>query len=169
MPEQALTTTGSRHVDVVGSENLNDFVTFIIEEQLFGIPVLSVQDILSPDHIAPIPLAPPEVSGSINLRGRIVTVIDVRTLLGLPRRKTDQHKNMGVTVEHYGELYTLLVDGVGDVVSLAFDLYEENPGTLDPVWRKFANGVYRLDGRLMVILDVERLLYVKSVTPEPRS
>ncbi|HBC06037.1 MAG TPA: chemotaxis protein CheW, partial [Rhodospirillaceae bacterium] len=61
-----------------------DFVTFRVKKQLFGIPVLMVQDILSPDRIASIPLAPPEVRGSINLRGRIVTVIDVRVRLGLP-------------------------------------------------------------------------------------
>ena len=93
--------------------NLEDFVTFFIGSQMFGIPVLRVQDILTPDQIAPIPLAPKEVVGSINLRGRIVTVIDVRTRLGLPpREKSEKGKtgNMGVTVEQDSDLYTLLVE-----------------------------------------------------------
>ncbi|MEG3617393.1 chemotaxis protein CheW [Magnetovibrio sp. PR-2] len=69
---------------------------------------------------------------------------------------------MGVTVEQQNELYTLLVDSVGDVIGLAKDSYEGNPSTLDPVWREFASGVYRLDNNLMVVLDVERLLDFKA-------
>lgn len=145
----------------VGSKDLSDYVTFVIRKQMFGIPVLKVQDILTPDHIASIPLAPPEVRGSINLRGRIVTCIDVRVRLGLAPLKTEKNC-MGVTVDHHGELYTLLVDQVGDVVSLKSELYESNPSTLDPLWREFAQGVFRLDGQLMVVLDVERLLDLKG-------
>ncbi len=84
--EQAVATTTARDVDIVPGKDLEDFVTFFIDNQMFGIPVLKVQDILTPDRIAPIPLAPPEVRGSINLRGRIVTVIDVRVRLGLENR-----------------------------------------------------------------------------------
>jgi len=156
-------SSGSTSVATVGDQALMDFVTFSIEDQMFGIPVLGVQDILTPDRIASIPLAPPEVKGSINLRGRIVTVIDVRVRLGLKKREEDRG-GMGVTVEHGNELYTLLVDKVGDVTSLSSDLYEENPGTLDLVWREFANGVYRLSGQLMVVLDVDRLLNLKGVS-----
>ncbi len=81
--EQAVATTAARDVDIVPGKDLEDFVTFFIDNQMFGIPVLKVQDILTPERIAPIPLAPPEVRGSINLRGRIVTVVDVRVRLGL--------------------------------------------------------------------------------------
>ncbi len=115
-----------------------------------------MQDILIPKKIAPIPLAPPEVKGAINLRGRIVTVIDVRMRLGLPEH--GESECMGVTIEHRGEIYTLQVDKIGDVISLSRDLYEDVPGTLDPVWRKFALGVFCLEGRLMVVLDVAQLL-----------
>ena len=105
-------------------EDLEDFVTFTIGKQLFGIPVLRVQDILTPDQIAPIPLAPREVRGSINLRGRIVTVIDVRVRLSLPPREdASDGKNMGVTVEQDNDLYTLLVDQIGDVIGLSPTLY----------------------------------------------
>lgn len=139
-------------------EDLEDFVTFIIGNQMFGIPVLRVQDILTPNQIAPIPLAPNEVRGSINLRGRIVTVIDVRVRLGLPLREVEEEGNMGVTVEQDNDLYTLLVDQIGDVIGLSPKLYENNPGTLDPKWRDFSIGVYRLEKQLMVVLDIDRLL-----------
>ncbi|NQV47993.1 MAG: chemotaxis protein CheW [Rhodospirillaceae bacterium] len=154
---QAVTTTETHELDAHAGGELENFVTFIIKEQMFGIPVLQVQDILTPDKIASIPLAPPEVKGSINLRGRIVTVIDVRVRLGLSERD-DGGESMGVTIENQHDLYTLLVDKVGDVVGLKSDLYEGNPSTLDPLWREFATGVYRLEERLMVVLDVERLL-----------
>lgn len=161
MASNLVATTGSRELETHSTEEREDFVTFIVKHQLFGVPVLNVQDILSPDRIASIPLAPPEVKGSINLRGRIVTVIDVRVRLGLEKREESQ-TGMGVTVEHQNELYTLLVDSVGDVISLSTEYYENNPSTLDPLWREFANGVYRLDGRLMVVLDVSRLLEIRS-------
>jgi len=143
-------------------EDLQDFVTFFVDNQMFGIPVLHVQDILTPDKIASIPLAPAEVRGSINLRGRIVTVIDVRVRLGLGKRGDSKHGNMGVTVEQDHELYTLLVDRIGDVVAMSNDLFEKNPGTLASTWREFSEGVYRLDDKLMVILDIERMLNIRK-------
>lgn len=142
----------------VQHEDLHQFVTFTINNQLFGVPVLRVQDILQTEKIAPIPLAPPEVRGSINLRGRIVTVIDVRVRLGLDPLDHVEARQMGVTVEMGPDLYTLLVDGIGDVVSLSADTYEKTPGTLNPKWRDFASGVYRLQGKIMVVLEIDRLL-----------
>ncbi len=156
---QAVATTGPQHLEALPGEDLETFVTFFIKDQMFGIPVLKVQGILTPDKIAPIPLAPSAVEGSINLRGRIVTVIDVRRRLGLEKRAPDVQP-MGVTVEQNHELYTLLVDKVGDVVSLSTDLYEDAPSTLDTLWREFALGVYRMDGPLMVVLDVEHFLEI---------
>lgn len=157
---QALATTNGHDITATHpGEDLDDFVTFHIADQMFGIPVLKVQDILQPEHIASIPLAPPEVKGSINLRGRIVTVIDVRVRLGLkPKATKDTGKGMGVTVEHGHDLYTLLVDRIGDVMGLSGDNFERNPATLDPKWREFSVGVYRLEKKLMVVLDIERLL-----------
>ncbi|MCH7623234.1 MAG: chemotaxis protein CheW [Nitrospinae bacterium] len=154
--------TDTRNTATHPSEGLEDYVTFTIGEQLFGIPVLRVQDILTPNQIAPVPLAPPEVKGSINLRGRIVTVIDVRIRLGLPERDKEDGQSMGVTVEQDNELYTLLVDKIGDVISLSKDLYEKNPGTLDPLWREFSNGVFRLEDNLMVVLDIDNLMNLNS-------
>jgi purine-binding chemotaxis protein CheW len=158
---QALATVPSGAV--VASSKQQDFVTFIVGDQLFGIPVLKVQDILKSEKIAKIPLAPPEVKGSINLRGRIVTVIDVRTRLGMPPRPDGRPEDsMAVTVESGPDLYTLLVDKVGDVVSLADHLFESNSGTLDARWREVSDGVYRLEDRLLVVLAVDRMLDIKT-------
>ncbi|GIK97702.1 MAG: chemotaxis protein CheW [Alphaproteobacteria bacterium] len=136
-----------------------DFVTMTIAGQLFGIPVLTVQDILGPQKITRIPLAPPEVAGSLNLRGRIVTAVDVRLRLGLAAR-AEGEPAMSVVVDHRGESYSLLVDSVGEVLSLDASDYERNPPTLDARWRDFSDGIYRLNGQLLVVLDVEQLLQI---------
>ena len=153
----------STHSDSSAAANApgatRDFVAFTVANQLFGIPVLQVQDILIPQQIAAVPLAPPEVRGLLNLRGRIVPVIDMRTRLGLTQDTLPPATSqMCVTVERGNELYTLLVDVVGDVVSLSPDLFEQNSRTIDPSWRDFVSGVFRTDGKLMVVLDIERLL-----------
>lgn len=134
-----------------------EFVTVVIADQLFGIPVLTVQDVLGPQRITRIPLAPPEVAGALNLRGRIVTAIDVRRRLGLPPRPSDQ-PGMSVVAENGGELYSLVIDSVGEVLSLPPESYERNPSTLNARWREVSAGIYRLEGQLMVVLDVDRLL-----------
>ncbi|WP_299397382.1 chemotaxis protein CheW [Pelagibius sp.] len=133
-----------------------DFVTFVIADQLFGIPVLKVQDVLSTHNITRIPLAPPEIAGSLNLRGRIVTAMDVRLRLGLPPK--ERASSMSIVAEHDGELYSLMVDSVGEVLALNASDYERNPPTLDPKFRDYSAGIYRLDEKLLVVLDVNRLL-----------
>jgi purine-binding chemotaxis protein CheW len=136
----------------------NQYVSITIGGQLFGIPVLIVHDVLGPQRITRIPLAPPEVAGSLNLRGRIVTAIDVRLRLGLPKRDVGDDTAMSVVVEHGGEFYSLMVDAVGEVLMLSTAEFERNPATLDPRWRDVSLGIYRLDAELLVILDVLRLL-----------
>jgi purine-binding chemotaxis protein CheW len=136
-----------------------DFLTVTVGGQLFGVPVLTVQDVLGPHPIARIPLAPKEVAGSLNLRGRIVTAIDLRTRLGIPAAPEGQPR-MNLVVDRGGELYSLVVDSVGEVLSVAADRFEPNPSTIGAQWREFSNGVYRLDGRLMVVLDVDSVLRI---------
>lgn len=133
------------------------FVSITIANQLFGIPVLMVHDVLGPQRITRIPLAPSEVAGSLNLRGRIVTAIDVRLRLKLSPRPKDQ-PGMSIVVDHGGELYSLMVDSVGEVLSLSSEDFERHPATLDPLWREMSDGIYRLNDTLLVILDVNRLL-----------
>ena len=142
---------------ILGASDRSDFVSVTIGDQLFGIPVLQVQDVLGPQRITRIPLAPPEVAGSLNLRGRIVTAIDIRTRLRLPTHP-EGRQGMSVVCDYQGELYSLLVDAVGEVLSLESGAAERNPATLDPVWREVSAGIYRLDGRLLVVLDVARVL-----------
>lgn len=140
----------------------NGFVTMTIAGQLFGIPVLQVRDVLGPQRLTRIPLSPPEVAGSLNLRGRIVTAIDVRTRLGLPARP-EEMKGMSVVVDLNGELYSLMIDQVGEVLALNQEDFEANPPTLDPRWRSISTGIYRLREQLMVVIDVNELLNLSKV------
>lgn len=138
-------------------KNTEQFVTLTIEGQLFGVPVLSVQDVLAPQKITPIPLAAEGVAGALNLRGRIVTAIDVRRRLDLPPRGKDD-ECMYVVVELGAELYSLMIDSVGEVLSLPVDRFERAPATLDERWKEVCAGVYRLDEELLVVLDVSSLI-----------
>lgn len=155
-----MSTVGKKvHADEAGVLNdadTREYVTATIDGQLFGVPVLSVQDVLGPQKLANIPLAPNEIAGALNLRGRIVTAIDLRRRLGLPA--ADKVTSMSIVIDHHGELYSLLIDEVGEVLSVPSNNYERNPPTLDSRWREVSGGIYRLDGQLMVFLEVERLL-----------
>ncbi|MBT3765428.1 MAG: chemotaxis protein CheW [Rhodospirillales bacterium] len=151
--------TGSAAQQIL--DEVQDYLTVQIDGQMFGIEAMTVQDILSPRGIAKVPLAPVEVAGSINLRGRIVTAVDVRLRLGMPVAK-DPEKLMNVVVDVDGELYSLLVDKVGDVLSMSQKTYESNPTNLNENWRDFAQGVHRLDENLMVICDVEKIVKLNS-------
>ena len=107
------------------------FVTLTLGDQLFGVPVLDVRDVLRAQAITRIPLASPEIAGSLNLRGRIVTVIDLRRRLNLPRAATGPSQ-MSVVIEREGDLYALLVDQVSEVLTLESSQFERNPLTLTP-------------------------------------
>jgi purine-binding chemotaxis protein CheW len=133
-----------------------ELITAAVGDQLFGIRVLAVQDVLGPQTLARIPLAPAAVAGALNMRGRIVTAIDLRERLGLPR--ADRSRSMSIVVDHKGELYSLLVDEVGEVLAIDTEQLEPNPPTLNGGWREVSSGICRLDGRLMVVLEVDRLL-----------
>ncbi|GLQ05835.1 chemotaxis protein CheW [Sneathiella chinensis] len=141
----------------MSDNDVQEYVTVTIAGQMFGIPVLQVHDVLGSLKLTNIPLAPPEVAGALNLRGRIVTCIDVRKRLGLPPAD-DNDSGMSVVVEHHGEPYSLLIDSVGEVLSLTADKLEQNPGTMDQRWREVSSGIYRTENELLVILQIERLL-----------
>lgn len=143
-------------VVAVGSGS-QDFVTIKLAGQTLGIPVLAVHDVLNAQKITKIPLAPKWVSGVLNLRGRIVTAIDLRNRLGLDPLEGEK-QSMSVVVEHNEEPYSLQIDSVGEVLSLDDQLFERNPVTLDPRWREVSRGIYRLEGELLPILDVDKLL-----------
>ena len=139
------------------TENTVQYVTVMIGGQLFGLPIERVHDVFVPEHMTRIPLAPVEIAGILNLRGRIVTAIDMRQRLHLEPRSADTVP-MAVGIDCKGESYGLVIDSVGEVLDLPRDGIEPNPNNLDARWGEIATGVHRLEGQLMVILDVDRVL-----------
>ncbi len=126
----------------------------------FGVPVTRVRDVLAAPQIYATPLAPASILGSINLRGRIVTAIDLRTRLGMARAEA---ACKCVIVERAGgEPYALLVDEIGDVMMLSASLYEPNPITLDKAWAQLCRGLYRQDGQMLIVLDIDALLEIEA-------
>jgi purine-binding chemotaxis protein CheW len=138
-------------------EGMIEYVTAVIGDQLFGLPISRVQDVFAPDRLTRVPLAAPEISGLLNLRGRIITVIDMRVRLGLNNPSGDQAR-MAIGIEHRGESYGLLIDVVGEVLELPANGIEPNPVNLDSGLAGVSAGIHRLEGRLLVVLDVDRVL-----------
>jgi len=143
--------------------DLQGMVSVRVGGQTFGVPVLKVQDVITQTGINVVPLAPPEVAGSLNLRGRIVTAIDLRSRLGVPARGAGE-RFMCVIVERGGELYALLVDDVGDVLWLPASAFEAAPVTLSPAWRDLCDGLYRLERELLLALKVESVLALDATS-----
>jgi purine-binding chemotaxis protein CheW len=137
--------------------SFNEYVTALIGGQLFGLPILRVQDVFAPERLTAVPLSPSEVAGVLNLRGRIVTLIDMRCRLGLGSRE-DGQQSMAIGVESRGESYGLLIDSVGEVLKLDNQSWEPNPSNLDAGLASVSTGIYRLDSQLLMILDVDRVL-----------
>jgi purine-binding chemotaxis protein CheW len=141
-------------------ENLDEtiqYVTIYICDQLFGLPISRVHDVFVPESMTRVPLSRPEVAGVLNLRGRIVTAIDMRRRLGL-KPLADVENLMAIGIEFKEESYGLIIDSVGEVLDLSESSKEAVPSNLDPRWAEIAAGVHRLDNNLMVILDVDRVL-----------
>lgn len=142
---------------MLGNTATSDYVTMIVGGQLFGIPVLEVHDVFVPSKLAHVPMAPPEVAGVLNLRGRIVTAIDLRQRLGFEPRDPGAQV-MAVVIEYQGEPYSLLVDAVGEVLSLEANCFERNPSNLDAKLRDVSDGIFRLEDRLMVVIQLDKII-----------
>jgi purine-binding chemotaxis protein CheW len=136
---------------------VSDYVTFTTGGQIFGLPIERVQDVFKPSRITRVPLAGQEIAGVLNLRGRIVTAIELRSRLSLGAREAGRVP-MAIGIESRGESFGLLVDAVGEVLKLPDDEREPNPINLDRNLNRVAAGVFRLDGHLLVVLDIERVL-----------
>jgi len=136
---------------------LTEYVTFSAGGQLFGVPIARVQEVFRPGRITRVPLAGPQIAGVLNLRGRIVTVVDMRSRLSLQARDGGEPA-MAIGIESRGESFGLLVDALGEVLKLADGEREANPVNLDRKLARVSAGVYRLEGQLLVVLDVERVL-----------
>jgi purine-binding chemotaxis protein CheW len=140
-----------------GSQDEIEYVTASVGGQLFGLPISRVQDVFVIERLTHVPLAPPEVAGLINLRGRIVTVIDLRQKLALSSLAEDGPR-MALGIERRGESYGLLIDSIGEVLKLPAVGRVDNPINLDARLSRMAAGVHRLDECLLVVVDVDRVL-----------
>jgi purine-binding chemotaxis protein CheW len=139
-----------------------DYVTVTVGEQILGLPIGRVHDVFIATRITPVPRAPNEIVGLLNLRGRVVTAICLRKRLGRPV-DLDSHCNekcelVAVGIDHGGEAYALIVDAVGEVMRLDQSTFEPVPVHLDRCWAALATGIHRLDGMLLVVLDVDAVL-----------
>lgn len=135
----------------------NEYVTVMIGTQVFGIPIGLVNEIFKPERLTPVPLSHPDIAGVLNLRGRIVTMIDCRRRLGIQADGSVQDY-MAVGVERDGDHYGLLFDGAGEVLRFSHEQIEPPPVNLDPHWKRVSRGVFRMDSGLLVLLDVSILL-----------
>ena len=141
----------------LAADAMIEYVSVRIGDQLFGAPVNSIREVFAPQSVTAVPLAPLEVAGLLNLRGRIVTAIDARRRLGLPPRPEGANC-MALGMEHGTELFGILVDEVGEVVRLKADTLEVVPAHLDSRWRAVLTGVHRLDNELLAALDMKKLI-----------
>jgi purine-binding chemotaxis protein CheW len=133
----------------------SQYATFEVDDQLFGVPVAIVQEVLSFSEYTPVPLAPKAVGGLFNLRGQVIAAVDLRVQLGLAR-KALQGPVMNVILRGDGEPVSLLVDRIGEVVDLDDEAFEGPPDTLSGPTRELVTGTFKMDGRLMLALDVNQ-------------
>ncbi|WP_230530924.1 chemotaxis protein CheW [Microvirga roseola] len=134
-----------------------DYVTVLVAGQMLGLPISRVHDVFVASDMTTVPLAPPEIVGLLNLRGRVVTAVSLRRRLGLPDAESNGRR-MAVGLEHKGESYGLLVDEVGEVLKLNPDDLQPNPVHLNRRWAGLSGGVHQLQNRLLIIIDVEAVL-----------
>ena len=137
------------------TETSRQFATFFVSDLFFGVDVIHVQEVLRFQQMTRVPQAPEVIEGLINLRGQIVTAIDMRRRLQLPPRPEGQSP-MNIVVRAADGAVSLLVDEIGDVLDMQASNYERPPQNLDPAARELIRGVYKLDGRLLLVLDEER-------------
>lgn len=135
--------------------------TFFLHGLYLGVDVTRVQEVIRYQAMTRVPLAAPEVRGLINLRGQIVTALELRTRLALPPRP-DTEKPMNVVIRTGGGTVSLLVDEIGDVVEVREDAFERVPETLPAAMRELFQGVYKLSPRLLLVLDPERAVSTRS-------
>jgi purine-binding chemotaxis protein CheW len=137
------------------------FCTFYLDGRCFGIEVVKVQEVIRAQPLTPVPLAPPVISGLINLRGQIVLAIDLRRRLEMADRAAGVPP-MNVIVRDEESTISLLVDEIGDVIDVAEDTFEPPPDTVVGAGRAYLRGAYKLDDRLLLVLDTERVVDVRA-------
>ena len=137
------------------------FCTFYLGDHCFGLDVLQVQEIVTQQAMTRVPLAHPMIRGLINLRGQIVTAIDLRCRLELPPLCAERAP-VNIVVQTDDGAVSLLVDEIGDVLEVTAEQFERPPETLQGVARELTRGVYKLPDRLLVILDTDRVVLLPT-------
>jgi len=140
-----------------GAQTNRQYATFFVDGLFFGVEVLQVQEVLRYQQMTPVPLAPEVIEGLINLRGQIVTAVDMRRRLKLKPRPEGQTP-MNTVVRTAEGAVSLLVDEIGDVLEVEGSTFEASPDNVDPAARELLRGVYKLKDRLLLILDTEKTI-----------
>jgi purine-binding chemotaxis protein CheW len=140
---------------------VKQFATFYLDRLLFGVEVSKVQEVIRYQEMTRVPLAPSVVTGLINLRGQIVTALDLRGRLELAERSVDRLP-MNVVVRAGDEAVSLLVDEIGDVLEVEDESFESPPETLKGVARELIRGAYKLKDRLLLVLDTEKAVSIPA-------
>lgn len=143
------------------NDSSRQLCTFRIDDLLFGVDVRSVQEVIRYHDMTRVPLAPRAVRGLINLRGQIVTAVDLRERFGLPHRSSDRLP-MNVVVQSDDGIVSLLVDEIGDVVEVTADVFESPPATLRGPARSLIEGAYKLPSGLLLVLNTREAVNVFS-------
>jgi purine-binding chemotaxis protein CheW len=137
------------------SRDHGQFCTFHVSGLFLGVEVTCVQEVIRSQPLTSVPLSPAIIAGLMNLRGQIVTAIDLRRRLGLPEREADRQP-INVVIRSAEGAISLLVDEIGDVIEVDDESFERPPETLDTAARELIRGAYKLDGRLLLVLDAAR-------------
>lgn len=133
-----------------------EYCTFKVGNNFFGIPVMDVQEVIRPQYVTRVPLSESKTVGLINLRGQIFTLLSLRQLFGFQQRDID--KTMNVVIKSEESLSALVVDEISDVLEVSRESFEKTPATLDKNLKPFVRGIHKLEGQLLIILDLEKIL-----------
>ena len=154
---------------VGAASDKKQFCTFYLDDLFFGISVLDVQEIIRYQEMASVPLSPRVVEGLINLRGQIVTAIDMRRRLDLPDRDPENEPINVIIRTDDDSIASLLVDEIGDVIEVSEDLFERPPETLRGAARDLIEGAYKLENKLLLVLNTAKTLDISGTSQEERS
>lgn len=154
-------TTGQISEQSAGLQSSGQFSTFFIDDLFFGVDVLDVQEVLRAQQMTPVPQAPEVVEGLINLRGQIVTAIDMRRRLHMPKLSTG-NPPMNIVISTPDGAVSLLVDEIGDVLDMEASNYERPPDNLEAAARELIRGVYKMKDGLMLVLDTDKAIEVDA-------
>ncbi len=149
--------SGSALRQVSKPQKQSELLTCRVGDQWLGLQVRHVREVVTPQPSTEMPLAPDAVMGLINLRGRVITQLDVRKVIGLQDRETDNYW-VAIVETMSGEDFGLVIDEVGEVIDLDPDMYEKTPKTLDRVWRDVSEGVLKQEERVVLLVNVERFI-----------